>query len=143
MVSDSSFRSTFFPGEVGFSEEKIIGKVELVSTVESIELFEESVNFIIFNANSVEKGFFVVKHGSNISFVEEVKSSRVSLLERLNEESVEVFPFLETDFVIVVSVGSLEKKLNFSETQMVVLEGIQEFVQHVVVIVSHIREFSG
>jgi len=143
MVSDSSFRSTFFPGEVGFSEEKIIGKVELVSTVESIELLEESGNFVIFNANSVEKGFFVVKHGSNISFVEEVESSGVSLLEGLNEESVEVFPFLETDFVIVVSVGSLEKKLNFSETQMVVLEGIQEFVQHVVVIVSHIREFSG
>lgn len=36
-VSNSGFTGAFFPGKVGFSEEKVIGKVKLISRVKSVE----------------------------------------------------------------------------------------------------------
>lgn len=74
---------------------------------------------------------------------QEVVSIGVNGLERFNEEREEILPFLEADFVVVISVGSLENEFDFSEAQVVVLVSIEEFVEHVVVIVSHIGEFLG
>jgi len=141
--SDSDFGGAFFPGKVGFSEEQVISKVKLVSVVESVEVFKEFFVLLRFEVNSVEKGFFISKHGLKVSLFQKVNSSLISFFKGLHEESVKIVPLLETDFVVVVSVGSLENKFDFSETHVVVLECVQEFVQHVMVVVSNIGEFSG
>jgi len=140
--SDSDFGGAFFPGKVGFSEEQVISKVKLVSVVESVEVFKEFFVLLRFEVNSVEKGFFISKHGLKVSLFQKVNSSLISFFKGLHEESVKIVPLLETDFVVMVSVGSLENKLNFSETHVVIFIGVQEFVQHVVMVVSDIREFS-
>jgi len=44
--SNTYFRGTFFPGEVGLSEEEVISKVKLVSVVESVEVFKKF--FVVF-----------------------------------------------------------------------------------------------
>jgi len=37
------------------------------------------------------------------------------LFEGFNEEGIEVIPFLEAHFVIVISIGSLENEFDFTE----------------------------
>jgi len=128
VVSNTSFTSAFFPGEVGLSQEQVIGEVKFVSAVESIELKYQFGHFFFFNIDSVEESVFSGEGGPNVVLSNEVVSIAVDGLERFNEESEKISPFLEADFVVVVSIGSLEKKFDFSEGKVVVLIGIEELV---------------
>jgi hypothetical protein len=128
VITNSGFRGTFFPGKVGFSEEKIIGEVQSVSNIESIEIFKEFFHIFSKNVNSIKFGFFIFEHGFNISFFEKIHISSISFLERFNEESEKVVPFLERNFIIMISISGLENKFDFSETHVMSFIDIKELI---------------
>jgi len=78
--------------------------------------------------DSIKFGFFIFKHGFNITFFKEIHVSSISFLERFNEESKEIIPFLERDFVIVISISSLENKFDFSETHVMSFIDVEELI---------------
>jgi len=64
MESNSLFGSAFFPGQISFSQEQVIGKVKVVIRSESIEVFQQFFVLFGFDSKSVPVVvFFSFKHG--------------------------------------------------------------------------------
>lgn len=96
--SDVSFRSALFPGEVGLSEEQIIGEVKILFLVESVELLNHKgqgfvSDFVHDSCEPLRVGFGVQRQ-LDISGIQPVFSSLVDFFKGNHEQPVELTPFL-------------------------------------------------
>jgi hypothetical protein len=127
--TNSLFIGTVSESEVTFSQKHIIGEIEVIFLIKSIELFDKMSLVFFFDDDSFEpiSSSFGVKGEGDISSVEPIFISLIDHFERFNEKLMEISPFGETDFIISISIGGSEKKSDFSRGHMMSSIDIVEF----------------
>jgi hypothetical protein len=135
-----------FEGEVTLSQKHIIGEIEVVFLVKSIELSDQEFHIFSFfvEVESIQPSFsgFWGNGHFEIGLIKPVFISLVNHFEGSDEQVMEISPFSERNLVILISISISENDSDFSRRHVMSSIDFVEFLKFVVSRMGNIGEFN-